>query len=197
MLPAAVARLGMEVVWSMSGVYHSLSNHVGIWPKGGWWSASARWTPEEQLHSVLTPAVLRGREEGGGRVWSQVESTSRSRNRDRPDLKPWVPTREAQKQSGMPISCTSWTCRYLLLAFFTFTGRIGKLHRPSWQHHSMLPQSGNSKTKIAKNSRKITFPFCPGMKNGVFLIPHRILVCMWECAGGWRWQEGEEKREEV
>lgn len=29
----------------------------------------------------------------------------------------------------------------------------------------MLMESGNSKTTIAKNSRKNTFPFCPGLKN--------------------------------
>lgn len=36
-----------------------------------------------------------GREEAGGNTWSQVESTSRSRNRDGPELKPRIPIQEA------------------------------------------------------------------------------------------------------
>lgn len=49
-------------------------------------------------------------------------------------------------------------------------------------HHGTLLQSGNSKTRIAENSRKITFPFCSGMKND-FSILDRTLVCMWKRAG--------------
>lgn len=142
-----------------------------------------------------TPAVPQGRHKGGGSTW--LESPSRPGNRDRLKLKPWNRTWEDQKESRMPVSCTNWTCLYLLLPFFAFYWEDWKpLLAELMEPLSTLLQSDNSKTVIAKMSRKITFPFWPGMKN-YFLILQRMLawcrsVSGMKVAGGGRREGGKE-----